>query len=113
MDKMKEVVDVTSSNISHSVPTSTITKHSKSFLDKTPILKTDAPKWKTGVLTPLHGESLSPNQEAFGLLARFASSSVRMEGDAVQHLPVVQGNKSTDEMLNEVPWFSPTPKRKD
>ena len=56
--------------------------------------------------------TLSLNQEAFSLLAGFASGNVRMVGDVVQHLPIVQGNKSISEKLSEVLWYSPTSKRK-
>ena len=68
-NKIRKVVDVTCSNVFHSVPTTPITKHSKSFFDKTTIPKTDAPQWKTGIPHLLHDESLSPNQGALSLLA--------------------------------------------
>ena len=57
--------------------------------------------------------SLTPNQEAFGLLTGFTPGSVRMRGDVVQHLPIVQGNKSIGESLWEIPWYFPKGRKVD
>ena len=57
--------------------------------------------------------SLTPNQEAFGLLISFATGSVRMRGDVVQHLPTLQGNKSIGDSLWEIPWYSPKRRKVD
>ena len=35
-----------------------------------------------------------------------------MEGDEVQHLPIVQGNPSIGETLKEIPWYTPSPEIK-
>ena len=67
---------------------------------------------KKGVPTPINEGTLTPNQEAFGLLVGFASGSVCMEGDVVQHLPIVQGNKTFGDSLGELPWFNPNTKTK-
>ena len=80
-----------------------------SFLDKTPIPKTASLGWKTGVQTPLSEGFLTPNQEAIGLLAGFASGSIPMEGDVVQHLPAVKGNQTIGDNLQELPWYIPNP----
>ena len=85
----------------------------KLFLDKTPIPKVDTIKWKQGVPTPINEGSLTPNQEALGLLTGFTSGSVRMKGDIVQHLSIVQGNKSIGDSLQEIPWYSPKRKKTD
>ena len=106
----REVVDVVGLNVSqvsHSAPNTPITKHSKSFLDKTLIPKVDTLKWKQGIPTLILEGSLTPNQEAFGLLAGFMTGSIRMRSDAVQHLPIVQGNKSIGDTLQEIPWYPP------
>ena len=116
MDNLREVVDVVSSNVSqvlHSAPNTLITKHSKSFLDKIPIPKIDTLKWKQGIPTPIIEGSLTPNQEAFGLLTSFATGSIRMRGDVVQHLPTVQGDKSIGDSLQEIPWYSPKKRKVD
>ena len=88
----RKVVGVSSLNVSHSMPNYPVTKNSdeiKQLLQKTPVLKLQSSNWNPGFPTPINDGSLTPNQEAFGLLARFASGNVRMEGDAVQHLPIV------------------------
>ena len=55
---------------------------------------------------------LTPNQEAIGLLAGFASDSVQMEGDVVQHLPTIKGNQTIGENLQELPWLLQVLERK-
>ena len=57
--------------------------------------------------TPILDGTVTPNQEALDLLSGFALGSVKMDGDIVQHLPVVQGNQSTGESLSELPWYLP------
>ena len=113
MDNLREVVDVVSSNVSCSAPDTPITRHPKSFLNKTLIPRVDAFKWKQGVPTPIIEGSLTLNQEAFGLLAGFATGSIRMRGDVVQHLPTVQGNKSIGDNLQEIPWYFPKGRKVD
>ena len=108
----REVIDVASSNISHSAPNTPITKHTKTFLDQTPIPKVESPKWKAGVPTPTNDGVLTPNQEALNLLTGFATGSIRMKDDVVQHLPAVQGNTSIGESLQELPWYSPNQTKK-
>ena len=61
---------------------------------------------------PINEGSLTPNQEAIGLLAGFASGSVQMEGDVVKHLSIVKGKQSIGENLQELPWYIPGLKRK-
>ena len=36
-----------------------------------------------------------------------------MKGDIVQHLPIVQGNKTISDSLQEIPWYSPKRKKTD
>ena len=112
-DELRAVVDVVGSKVSCSAPNTPVTKHSKLFPDRTPILKVDIQNWKQGVPTPINEGSLTPNHEAFGLLTGFAAGSIRMKGDIVQHLPVVQGNKTISDSLQEIPWYSPKRKKTD
>ena len=46
------------------------------LLTKPPFQKQASPSWRVGVPTPLNEGSLTPNQEAIGLLAGFASGSI-------------------------------------
>ena len=96
------------------MPNSPVTKDSisKEFLCNTPIPNLDTREWKKGVPTPINEGTLSPNQEALGLLAGFASGNVRMQGDVVQHPPVVQGNSTIGDSLQELPWSEPSPEKK-
>ena len=50
---LREVVDVVGLNVSHSAPNTPITKCSKLFLDKMPILKVDTLESKQGIPTPI------------------------------------------------------------
>ena len=70
-------------------------------------------QWQEGVLSPIRRGALTPNKEAFSLSARFASGSVRMDGDVVQHLPIMQENKSIGSTLSELLWFTPNTEKKD
>ena len=56
--------------------------------------------------------ALTPNQEAFHLLGGFASGNVRMEGDVIQHLLIVKGNQTIGASLQELPWYTTSPKKK-
>ena len=91
----KGVFAVQSSSISRSAPNTPLTKTSKAFLDHTLIPQIQSPVWKTGVPTPSLDGTLTSNQEGINLLAGFATGSVRMEGDIVQHLPATQGTPLT------------------
>ena len=106
----RKVVDV-NCWISSSLPNTPITKNDTSFLDKTPIPNTTSPSWRMGISTPLNEGSLTPNQEAIGLLVGFALGSIQMEGDVVQHLPAVKGNQTIGDNLQELPWYTPNPNK--
>ena len=84
MDQNKrKVVNSSCSKVSRSLPCSPNLKPSKEFLQRTPILSVSSSQWQEGVLSPIRKGSLTPNQEALSLLARFASGFVRMDGDVV------------------------------
>ena len=70
-------------------------------------------QWQEEVLSPIRRGALTPNQEAFSLLARFASGSVRMDGDVMQHLPITQGNKCIGSTLSKLPWLILSTKKTD
>ena len=77
------------------------------------IPKVDTLKWKQGVPTSIIEGSLTPHQEALGLLTSFTTGSIRMRGDVVQLLPTVQGNKSIGNSSQEIPWYSPKRRKVD
>ena len=55
---------------------------------------------------------MSSNEQGLILLAGFASSSVKMDGDSLKHLPTIP-EKSISETLSEIPWETPKQKRTD
>ena len=50
----------------------------------------------------MHG-SMSQNEQAMTLLAGFASSSVKMDGDSLKHLFTIP-ERSINDTLNEIQW---------
>ena len=109
----KKVIDGSCSRVSHSLPCFPNLKPSKEFLQKTPIMSVSPSQWQEGVPSPIRRGALTPNQEAFSLLARFTSGLVRMDGDVVQHLSITQGNKSIGSNLSELLWLTPSTKKMD
>ena len=101
-------------NISCSVPCSPVVKDviTPHFLSKTPIPKITKYTWVQGAPTPVAQGSMSPNEQVMTLLAGFASSSVKMDGNSLEHLPTIP-EKSINETLNEIPWETPKWKRID
>ena len=95
------------------MPCSPNLQPSKEFLQKTPILTACLLCWQEGVPSPIRKGVLTPNPEALSLLAGFASGSVKMDRDVVQHLPITQGNKSIGSTLSELPWYTPDTKKMD
>ena len=112
LDGIREVVGVESYNVSCSLPASPVTKNTKISSVQQTVSRVENPVWQTGVPTPINNGVLTPNQKALALLTGFATGSIRMKDDAVQHLPIVQGNKSIGESLQELPWYSPNPAKK-
>ena len=108
------VVDVKTFRVSNSVPNTPVTKTKtdKSFLKKTPIPKTKSLNWKDGVPTPVQDSSITPNQQAIHLLARFASGQIQMSGNKIKHLSTVDEENSISDSLNELNWDSPLPSEK-
>ena len=95
----RKVVTSSSSEISHSLLCSPIVCLSKKILQRTPIPNFDSPKWKDGIPTPIHDGDLMPNQEALGLLTRFATGQVRMSGNSIEHLPTPKNDESIMSIL--------------
>ena len=83
----------------------------KSFLQNTPILRINFPKWRDGLPSSTNDGSITLNQEEFPLLTGFASGHVRMVGDVVQYLPAVEENISIKETLQQLESNSPSPKK--
>ena len=95
----RKVVTSSSSEISCSLPCSPIGRPSKNFLQRTPILNFDFPKWKDGIPTPIQDGNLTPNEEALGLLTGFATGQVRMSGNSIEHLPTPKNDESIMSIL--------------
>ena len=111
-DKNRKVVTVDNSCVSHSAPMTPITKSTKTFLQRTQVIKIKSPELKMGIPIPIKEGSQTPNQQALELLAGFATGNVRMKGHDIQHLPTVTEVKSIDNTLQELSWDSPSPTKK-
>ena len=87
-----------------SVPISPVTKpvQISEFLNKTPIPNPalETAKWVLGVPIPIQEGLMSPNTEAFNLIAGFASEHVTIDDNDFKHIP------SISKSLSEV-WGTP------